>query len=75
LLDVGCAEGYIAESVKKIYPQCETWGVEPLASAAQRLPRGSISVLCGKLENERVEGINFVEFGRAKYVLARAKVL
>jgi hypothetical protein len=39
------------------------------AEAAKRVDR----VLCGKLENERLEGINFVEFGRAKYVLARAK--
>ena len=41
------------------------------AEAAKRVDR----VLFGKLENERLEGINFVEFGLAKYVLARAKVL
>ena len=38
-LDIGCAEGYFAEFVK-IYPQYEAWGVQPLASAAQRLQEG-----------------------------------
>jgi hypothetical protein len=64
-LDIGGVEGYFAESVKN--PRCETWAIEPLASTAQRLPRGLIALMSG------CKGSTSLNFGRAKYVLARAK--
>lgn len=34
LLDIGCSSGFFAQSVKARFPNCETWGVEPVASVA-----------------------------------------
>ena len=40
LIDVGCGEGLFGTAVKARYPECETWGVELMADAAQRaVPR------------------------------------
>ncbi len=36
IIDVGCGEGYFGEAVKARFPECETWGVEPVAQAAKR---------------------------------------
>ncbi|MBV9287275.1 MAG: class I SAM-dependent methyltransferase [Hyphomicrobiales bacterium] len=51
LLDIGCAEGYFVEAVKKKYPQCETWGVEPDAAAAQEAAKRVDHVLCDRFEH------------------------
>lgn len=34
LLDIGCGEGRFGEAVKRKFPGCETWGVEPVTEAA-----------------------------------------
>ena len=36
LIDIGCGEGLFGEAVKEMYPQCETWGIEPVAAAAEK---------------------------------------
>ena len=51
LLDIGCAEGFFAASVRNKYPTCETWGVEPLASAAGEAKKRLDNVICGRLED------------------------
>jgi 2-polyprenyl-3-methyl-5-hydroxy-6-metoxy-1,4-benzoquinol methylase len=35
LMDIGCGEGRFGEAVKKLLPGCETWGVEPVPTAAR----------------------------------------
>jgi 2-polyprenyl-3-methyl-5-hydroxy-6-metoxy-1,4-benzoquinol methylase len=34
LIDIGCGEGRFGEAVKARHPNCETWGLEPIAEAA-----------------------------------------
>jgi 2-polyprenyl-3-methyl-5-hydroxy-6-metoxy-1,4-benzoquinol methylase len=36
LIDVGCGDGLFGAAVKRRYPECETWGVELMANAAQK---------------------------------------
>ena len=36
LVDVGCGNGLFGAAVKARYPECETWGVELMADAAQK---------------------------------------
>ena len=36
LLDIGRGEGLFGEAVKEMYPECETWGIEPVAAAAEK---------------------------------------
>lgn len=44
LIDVGCGNGLFGAAVKRRYPECETWGVELMADAAQK----------AALQNDRV---------------------
>jgi SAM-dependent methyltransferase len=39
LIDIGCGEGLFGEAVKAMFPGCETWGVEPVAEAAEKAAR------------------------------------
>lgn len=36
LIDIGCGEGLFGAAVKARHPACETWGIEPVAVAAER---------------------------------------
>lgn len=36
LLDIGCGEGRFGEAVKRMIPECEIWGVEPVPEAAAK---------------------------------------
>ena len=36
LIDIGCGEGLFGEAVKAMFPACETWGIEPVAEAAEK---------------------------------------
>lgn len=51
LLDIGCSEGLFGAAVKKRFPGCETWGVEPVAEAAQKAASRNDRVLHTPLEN------------------------
>jgi SAM-dependent methyltransferase len=49
-IDIGCGEGYFGQAVKSRFPSCETWGVEPVASAAIQAVRRNDYVVLGSLE-------------------------
>ena len=49
LIDIGCGNGFFGAAVKREYPECETWGVELVAEAAQK----------AALRNDRVLQIHF----------------
>jgi 2-polyprenyl-3-methyl-5-hydroxy-6-metoxy-1,4-benzoquinol methylase len=36
LIDIGCGEGLFGVAVKALFPACETWGIEPVAKAAEK---------------------------------------
>ena len=50
LLDIGCAEGLFGESVKRLLPKCEIWGIEPVPEVAQRAAQRMDRVICKALE-------------------------
>lgn len=51
LLDIGCGEGLFGAAVKKRYPGCETWGIEPVQEAAGRAATRNDHILHMPLEN------------------------
>lgn len=51
LIDIGCGEGFFGEAVKKRFPACETWGIEPVAAVAERAALRNDYVLCSSLED------------------------
>ncbi len=51
LIDIGCGEGFFGEAVKARFPGCETWGVEPVAAAAQSAATRNDHVVHAPLEN------------------------
>jgi O-antigen biosynthesis protein len=59
LLDIGCASGLLAQSVKAANPSCRTIGIEPDPAAARLAAEKLDQVLCGKFEdfNLEAEGI------------------
>lgn len=50
-LDVGCASGGTAHSLKEAYPECKLWGIEPRAEAAERARRGMDKVIVGTFDS------------------------
>jgi 2-polyprenyl-3-methyl-5-hydroxy-6-metoxy-1,4-benzoquinol methylase len=52
LLDIGCGEGGFGETVKRRMPACETWGIEPVASAAAIAATKNDRVVCGSFDSE-----------------------
>jgi 2-polyprenyl-3-methyl-5-hydroxy-6-metoxy-1,4-benzoquinol methylase len=51
LIDIGCGEGLFGAAVKTRYPACETWGVEPIADAAERAATRNDRVIHAPLED------------------------
>lgn len=51
LIDVGCGQGLFGEAVKKRFPACEIWGIEPVAAAAEDAARRADYVLHAPLES------------------------
>lgn len=50
LLDIGCSEGRFGAAVKAKFPECETWGVEPVPAAAAAAATRNDRVLSAPLE-------------------------
>lgn len=50
LIDIGCAEGRYGEAVKKLHPNCETWGIEPVAEVAAQAATRNDQVISASLE-------------------------
>lgn len=51
LLDIGCGQGLFGEAVKARFPSCETWGVEPVAEAAEKAAARNDHVIHKSLED------------------------
>jgi SAM-dependent methyltransferase len=51
LLDIGCGEGRFGEAVKKMLPDCETWGVEPTPDAASSAATRNDRILARPLDD------------------------
>lgn len=51
LIDIGCGEGLFGEAVKALYPDCETWGVEPTAEIAARAATRNDRIVQSSLED------------------------
>jgi 2-polyprenyl-3-methyl-5-hydroxy-6-metoxy-1,4-benzoquinol methylase len=49
LIDIGCGEGLFGEAVKRRFPNCETWGLEPIKDAADQASRRNDCVICAPL--------------------------
>ena len=53
LVDIGCAEGFFGEAVKARFPDCEVWGVEPVAAVAQVAATRYDRVINAPLDNAK----------------------
>ncbi len=51
LLDIGCGEGAFGAAVKHRLPDCEVWGIEPVASAAAVAARSSDRIIANHIED------------------------
>lgn len=50
LIDIGCAEGWFGALVKKTYPACEIWGVEPVESVASEAASRADRIIVSEIE-------------------------
>lgn len=51
LMDIGCGEGRFGEAVKRMLPECETWGVEPVPAAAAEAAKRNDTVVNRHLDD------------------------